>query len=233
MKKIIRWTGVWLSVTGLLLSVLLLTDRFMKYDEAAREYHRLKERVELLLPLPPPLLLEPVRQKEERQRQSRELSEELRARNPDYMFWLWIPGTNISYPVVMSSVPGFYLNHTFNGTENPCGAIFCHDTEDAAALDNLILYGHNMKDGTMFADLKRYREKEYYEAHPDIWIFEGHRCFRYKVSSCMVTDEEDMAVYSSQSDSSENQESVLTLSTCFGRGKRVIVQAVLLCYTEW
>lgn len=254
MKKKRKCSPLWLPIAGLLLSALPLSYRFLEYRAAEEEYQGLQERMKMTLPLPTEPTYPPTLQEGERGGQGREFSEELRARNPDYVFWLWIPGTNINYPVVNSTVPGFYLNHTFSGAENPCGSVFCQDTEDTKSWDNLILYGHNMKDGSMFADLKGYREKAYYEDHPDIWIFEGQRRLHYTVSSCMVIRADDDAVYCRQfhdpvkkedylrrmrekalyktESGSQNPESLLTLSTCLGSGKRVIVQAVFLCYTD-
>lgn len=178
----------------------------------------------------------------------------LASRNPDYSFWLWIPGTNISYPVVRTPVPGYYLNHTFSGKENPCGAIFCHETEAGETEDNIIVYGHNMKDGSMFADLKQYIDEAFWETHPYIWIYRQEKWQRYAIFSCQIVEDEDDSAYCRYfSDSDEKQaylakmkerslystevqpqitDSLMTLSTCFGKRKRVIVQAVLLCYTE-
>lgn len=178
----------------------------------------------------------------------------LRRRNPDYAFWLTIPGTHVNYPVVKSVKEGYYLNHTFEGEENPGGCLFVPADEEPLTSDNTIVYGHNMKDGSMFADLKRYIRKEYYEKYPDLWIYGEGGWNHYEIFACMIRPEEDDTVYRSCFfDCDEKREylkavcdasiyetdirpdcgdQLLTLSTCYGSGKRVIVQAVLLCYTE-
>ncbi len=97
--------------------------------------------------------------------------EELYSQNADFAGWLTIEGTGIDYPV-LQAVPessDFYLDHDFYGAEDINGSIFLDsrnriDGED----DNLIVYGHNMKSGLMFGNLKLYLDKAFWQAHKTI-----------------------------------------------------------------
>lgn len=84
-------------------------------------------------------------------------------KNEDYVAYLYIPDTEIEYPVVQRN-NSYYLNHNFYGEKNAHGTIFLDEncsTEDPV----LLLHGHHMKDGTMFGSLKQYRDKEIGRAH--------------------------------------------------------------------
>lgn len=91
--------------------------------------------------------------------------------NPDIIGWIVIPGTNIDYPIVQCEDNSTYLNRTFSGEKNKCGAIFtdCENRADFGDL-NTIIYGHNMKDGSMFRPLNEYRDKAFYDEHQEVWI---------------------------------------------------------------
>lgn len=100
----------------------------------------------------------------------------LKDKNPDTIGWIYLPDTKINYPIVQAADNDFYLNTLFSGKKNPAGSIFadyrCNDNT------NLILYGHNMKNGTMFAPLIKYsRNKDYYNEHPTMYCAfpEGNR----------------------------------------------------------
>jgi len=87
--------------------------------------------------------------------------------NPDCVAWIQIEGTEINYPVVQGEDNSYYLKHLFEGKWNSSGSIFL-DSRVAADLSerHSIIYGHHMKNGTMFSDLTEYKKQEYYDAHP-------------------------------------------------------------------
>ena len=91
----------------------------------------------------------------------------LAAVNPDVTAWLYGPDTGISYPVVQGTDNDYYLDHLLDGTANSAGCLF---VDTSCRLDfsgrNTVIYGHRMKNGTMFAALGNYQEQVYYDAHP-------------------------------------------------------------------
>ena len=97
----------------------------------------------------------------------------LKAINSDYKGWLNIPDTNISYPVPQGPDNEFYLHKLFENKQYEyAGSLFI----DAYSVkmenqDNLIIYGHNMKNGGMFGTLKNFKTKEYFDSHPYIEFY--------------------------------------------------------------
>lgn len=77
--------------------------------------------------------------------------------NPDVIAWIEIPGLEISYPVVQGRDNDYYLHHLITGENHKSGSIFMdfHNQEDLSDR-NTIIYGHNMKDGSMFGTLDQY-----------------------------------------------------------------------------
>ena len=95
--------------------------------------------------------------------------EKLQKVNSDIIGWVEIVGTNINYPVLQGTDNDFYMNHNYEKEESVYGAIFLDNAYDwNVKSNNLLLYGHNMQDGSMFHDLLNYADKEYYEDHPII-----------------------------------------------------------------
>lgn len=93
--------------------------------------------------------------------------EALKAINPDIVGWIYLEGTEINYPVVRGSDNDYYLNKLYDGTPNGSGSIFMDYRNEPNFVDkNNILYGHSMKNGTMFTAIKRFKNQEYYDEHP-------------------------------------------------------------------
>ena len=107
-----------------------------------------------------------------------------REANPDTIGWLSIPGTEIDYPVMYTPEdPDFYLNHGFDQEPSAGGMIYLDAGDDcggrkvqepaeaeAAKRINFILYGHHMKNGTMFAGLEQYLDPEFFKEHRTIFF---------------------------------------------------------------
>ena len=92
------------------------------------------------------------------------------AMNPDFIGWISIEDTGVSFPVMYSpDRPDFYLRHNFSGEYSDSGTPYldaaCTLT-DRQRSNNLIIYGHNMKTGTVFGSLTGYKEASYYDEHP-------------------------------------------------------------------
>lgn len=91
--------------------------------------------------------------------------------NPDIVAWIVIPGTEVNYPVVQCEDNETYLHTSFEKEKNNCGAIFMDCDNHADFSDwNTIIYGHNMKDGSMFHVLNSYQDLTFYEEHKEVWI---------------------------------------------------------------
>ena len=99
-------------------------------------------------------------------------SRNLYLENADMVGWILIEGTNIDYPVMQTPAdPNYYLHHDFEKNYTDYGCPFAQVNCDVQApSDNLILYGHNMKDGSMFADLAKYRSKDFWQVHKTVWF---------------------------------------------------------------
>lgn len=85
--------------------------------------------------------------------------------NNDMVGWIHVPGTKIDYPVMQTpETPDFYINHNFYKKASDWGAIYAREQCDVfAPCDNVILYGHHMDDGSMFASLMNYGNKSFWE----------------------------------------------------------------------
>ena len=108
---------------------------------------------------------ETVIQETERMAKVRELKEV----NNDIVGWLEIPDTNISYPVLQGEDNEYYMNHNYKKEKSRNGSIFLtKDYDWEIPSSNLLIYGHNLNNGTMFQDLLKYANESYYKEHPKI-----------------------------------------------------------------
>lgn len=93
--------------------------------------------------------------------------------NRDMVGWIYIEGTAIDYPVVQSSMSqrDFYLRRNFYKQDATCGTIYVREACSVTRpSDNITIYGHNMRNGTMFADLHKYENKSFWEDHRYVWF---------------------------------------------------------------
>lgn len=109
----------------------------------------------------------------------------LREINPDTAGWIRIPGTEIDYPIVQGSDNNIYLHKSFYGEAAEEGCIFLdfESQRDLRGYHN-ILYGHNMKNGTMFRDVVRYKEEDYFNEHRYFEIYTPRETIYLKAVSC-------------------------------------------------
>lgn len=91
----------------------------------------------------------------------------LHAKNSDMAGWLTIPGTRVCYPVMYTpDRPNYYLRRNFNGQKSTAGVLFIAENCDPVKpSDNVLIYGHNMHNGSMFASIMGYEKKSFYEEH--------------------------------------------------------------------
>ena len=112
--------------------------------------------------------------------------EALRAVNGDVAGWILIPGTPVSYPLLHKGDDPdneYYMHHAWDGAGSGAGSILIEWGNDPALEDfHTLLYGHRMKDGSMFGSLKHYGEQAYWEEHPAVYVRTGeNRAYRYDV----------------------------------------------------
>ncbi len=109
--------------------------------------------------------------------------------NADVMGWIAVAGTNIDYPVLQSEDNLYYLQHTIEKKEAKAGSIFMDFRNSGDGNDrNTILYGHNMRDGTMFRKLYQYKSQSFYKAHPVISFNTLYEDITWEIFSVYVTD---------------------------------------------
>ena len=111
----------------------------------------------------------------------------LKNKNEDTIGWIEISGTSIAYPIMQSKDNNYYLTHDFNKAYSATGSIFMDSGNDSDFKDaNTILYGHNMKDGSMFHDLHLLRQEEYLKEHLIINVITDQGVQKYKIFSIYV-----------------------------------------------
>lgn len=175
----------------------------------------------------------------------------LREVNSQVVGWIAIPETELSYPMVQAEDNDYYLNRTWKMERSSLGAIFleCQVRPDFSDF-NTIIYGHRMRNGSMFGSLKHYDDISYWEEHPSIYIVDDSGVHRYDIFAAYEPDVTaltfglgisradtkqrfiQLALEASVIDTGvtpTTQDQILTLSTCTGRGysTRWVVQAVL------
>ncbi len=92
----------------------------------------------------------------------------LYAENHDLAGWISIEGMKIDYPVMQCEDDEYYLHHDYYGEESRYGCLYVRGQADLEEGTNFIIYGHNMKDGSMFGDLDYYLKEKFYQEHPNI-----------------------------------------------------------------
>lgn len=93
----------------------------------------------------------------------------LKEKNGDFVGWLTVDGTNIDYPVMQrTNDPEFYLKHNFNKEEDRHGIPFAAASSSIPDGDNIIIFGHNMNDGTMFSELQKFSSSKFCEENHSI-----------------------------------------------------------------
>lgn len=179
---------------------------------------------------------------------------------PDIYAWIRIPGTKVDYPIVQREGDnGYYLNHTIDGKQKTEGSIYTEDYNSKDFEDtNTVIYGHNMKNGSMFKSLHRYKDKQFLLDNSEIYIYQKDRVLKYKIFAAYIYDNrhlmlsfdfEDENIFRNylnniltKRDMSSNintnvdvtvDDKIITLSTCNNNdAQRYLVQAVLISIQE-
>lgn len=172
--------------------------------------------------------------------------------------WVYVPGVDISYPVCDGDSNEKYLHMTAQGSYLYAGSIFMDEANETLADKNVILYGHNMRNGSMFHRLNNFRDQSVYDACPYIWLLTKgeNRLYRiisvhysaadtsdasYRIFNAADTQEEFNAWLQAENARTviaspipaEHGDRVLTLSTCHGdASSRQVVQGVLIAKSK-
>lgn len=112
----------------------------------------------------------------------------LHEKNPDCVAWITIEGTVIDYPVMYR--PGqknYYLHRDFNGNHASAGTLFIAENCDPDDGDNVIIYGHHMNSGKMFAAINKYKKQSFYEEHNRIVYETLHGSETYEIMFALTT----------------------------------------------
>lgn len=113
--------------------------------------------------------------------------------NKDIVGWLYCPNTPINYPVVQAKDNNKYLRADLNGKYLVSGTLFVDYRNGAVGENrNYIIYGHNMKNGTMFGSLLKYKEQWYYDAHPTVYYLTPDNDYTIELIAGMVVKSTDM-----------------------------------------
>lgn len=117
--------------------------------------------------------------------------ESLLAENSDVVGWIYSDGTQINYPVLRGESNESYIHTMINGEYNSAGSIFMDFRNNPDLSDiNTILYGHHMKNGSMFASLHQYVHQDYYDEHKYMWYLTPDHIYRFDVLAGYVGDAE-------------------------------------------
>jgi len=135
---------------------------------------------------------------------------DLKKLNPDVKAWIQVPKTNIDYPVVQGQDDMEYINKNVYGEFELSGAIFlsCLNKDDFSDPYNLV-YGHNMKNGGMFADVADFTNKEYFETHQKGKLYLTDTTRKIRFFACMKVTAADAKIYHPDGYRKENLKDLL------------------------
>ena len=173
---------------------------------------------------------------------------QLHEQNEDIYAWIVVPGTQVDYPLLQSETDNYYLDYNLDHSKGYPGCIYTNQCNRKDFSDyNTVLYGHNMKNLSMFGSLKKYKTEDFYKDHQFFTIYTSECAYRYQIFAYYDVPETD-EVYTvgfapddtfqkfidkmkqkSYDDTGVNvtkDDHIMTLSTCSTTGKRFVVHAV-------
>lgn len=113
----------------------------------------------------------------------------LTAKNPDTVGWIRVPDTKIDYPIVQSTDNQYYLHKNFAGEDSVYGAIYLDaDSQSDFSGWNNPIYGHHMKDGSMFQNIVKFKDPDFFQAHRYLEIYTPKRTIHLKTLACYYSD---------------------------------------------
>lgn len=174
----------------------------------------------------------------------------LKKQNEDTVAWIKVNNTNVKYPVVKAKDNSFYLTHSFDKSNNSAGWIFADYKNKFDDTDkNIVIYGHNRRDGSMFSSLKNALNPNWYnnDLNRNILLYTENKEYNYEIFSIYKIESEDYYIKTEFNDENDfedflntitkrsvqdfgvnvsKDDSILTLSTCANNNKyRVVIHA--------
>lgn len=122
--------------------------------------------------------------------------ESLLSKNEEVFGWIYCEGTKIDYPVVKGTDNSKYLNVGADGTYNRCGALFinCYNIKPLEE-PNTIIYGHHMKDGSMFHDLDYWQDADYFKKHSEFYFYTPRQNYKLTAVAAENVSCDDVVIY--------------------------------------
>lgn len=186
-KKSKTWPLWILAVLLIAVPAVLLGRIFLQYQQARQEYAELATAYTKAEPQSQGTMLLSIDW------------EQLRQKNDEVIGWLKMEAIPVlNYPIVRGEDDSFYLNHSYTGAYRPAGAIFM-ETQNNGTFGDLhtIVYGHNVKDGSMFGGLTKFKEKDFYDKNGGSFtLYTPSGIWKYEIFSVEEVQVEDPAVYS-------------------------------------
>lgn len=249
-KSLPIWLGMAFAVLVIVYGIWHIIDTASQYEKAEQEYEDVRgmavkeedeedssgeEDAKHKTSVKPPITVD---------------LEALKKQNPDTVGWIYYPAAGINYPVMQDEDNKYYMTHTYKGEKNAAGSIFLDmagspDFSD----DNTMVYGHNMRNGSMFGALKKVRDKGVVKENPYIWMFLEDGCYCYEIFSwhdAKTTDSSFHTKFAGEEEKEEyikhitelaeekrnvkagKEDRILTLSTCTSDSSvRFLVHGVL------
>lgn len=176
--------------------------------------------------------------------------------NEDVYAWITVPGTVIDYPILQHATDNtYYLNYNIDGSYGYPGCIYTENLNSKDFTDNnTVIYGHNMKNGSMFSGLHKFEDASFFEENTKVYIYTPEKEYEYTIFAAYIYDDRHLLysfdfaneqVYATYLEDIQNMRSmnallreditvtakdkIITLVTCIGNqpDKRLLVQAVL------
>ncbi len=240
MKKkkyaVIRRVLIFLLAAVILYCAMILINYYINYSKNENLNHSIAQNAKISRRIP-----------DKTEHQEDEISSELtdrlesdltftidfRAANQDYReieAWLYCKDTPIDYPVVQTKDNATYLERAIDGSYNLNGTLFVDYRNKSDVTDNnTIIYGHNMRSGSMFGTLPNYRYQDYYDDHPVMYLVTKKGEYAVAIFAGVVVPE-DAEIYSAETDDRELVELVDTLrkdstfdaDVTFKKGDRIV-----------
>ena len=178
--------------------------------------------------------------------------------NPEIYAWIEVPGTKINYPILQheGEDQSFYLTRDMYGERSQAGSIYTEDYNNKDFQDyHTVLYGHNMKNGSMFHNVRYFAEREFFDEHHELFIYMPGKILRYEIITCYEYDDRHLlslfdyddkegfakyieeimnprSMYTMVREGQEvtTEDKLVTLSTCIANkpNNRRLLQAVLV-----